>query len=226
MLSIMEARRADRNPMLSVLRIRLRTGRCRRRERGERMTEDTDGASPATPWARLASDDPASWPVGRLLSAAARRVEREWNAHLAGWDLNHASLPVLVLLAHQPRSQRELAAACSVTEQTMSRVLARMERTGYVTRAPHATDRRKVVIAITDEGRRIAEKAADRRPAEMMTTRGLTPEQVEQLRELLVIVARPAPGGESPEPSDEPATDECELDQRATDGAGQGAARG
>ncbi len=182
-------------------------------KRGERMAEDTRDAAPATPWARMASNDPAHWPVGRQLSAAARRVEREWTAHRAGWDRNHASLPVLVLLAHEPRSQRELADACSVTEQTMSRVLARMERTGYVTRAPHATDRRKVVIAITDTGREVAEKAADRRPAEAMTTRGLTPEQVEQLRTLLAIVARPAPGGEDADgehdPDDRGATDEA-----------------
>lgn len=158
------------------------------------VVDDARAPGAAAPWARMASDDPADWPVGRLLSAAARRVEREWNAHLAGWDLNHASLPVLVLLAHEPRSQRELADACSVTEQTMSRILARMERTGYVTRAPHATDRRKIVLAITDAGREVAVKASDRRPADAMTTRGLTPEQVEQLRALLAVVARPATG--------------------------------
>jgi DNA-binding MarR family transcriptional regulator len=151
----------------------------------------------------MASNDPADWPVGRLLSAAARRVEREWNAHLASWDLNHASLPVLVHLSRRPHTQRELAAACGVTEQTMSRVLARMERTGYVTRAPHGSDRRKVVLAITDAGRATAVKATDRRPAEAMTTRGLTPDQVEHLRALLAVVARP-PAEPEPEPEPEP----------------------
>lgn len=147
-----------------------------------------------------ASSDPAHWPVGRLLSAAARRVEREWNAHLGGWDLNHASLPVLVHLARSPRSQRELAAACGVTEQTMSRVLARMERTGYVRRSPHQDDRRRHVITATPEGLVALDAAADRRRAEEVVTRGLTPAQVEQLRALLVLVARPddAPGGGTP----------------------------
>ncbi|MDC7122497.1 MarR family transcriptional regulator [Cellulomonas fimi] len=138
-----------------------------------------------------ASDDPAQWPVGRLLSAAARRVEREWNTHLGGWDLNHASLPVLVHLARAPRSQRELAALCGVTEQTMSRVLARMERTGYVRRAPHEEDRRRHVISATPEGLAALGAAADPRRAEEVVTRGLTAAQVEQLRALLVLVARP-----------------------------------
>ena len=54
--------------------------------------------------ARPRLPDPARWPVGRLLSSAARRVERDWNAHLATWDLNHASHAVLAHLlgAHVP----------------------------------------------------------------------------------------------------------------------------
>lgn len=151
-----------------------------------------------------ASSDPAQWPVGRLLSAAARRVEREWNAHLAGWDLNHASLPVLVHLARAPYSQRELAGACGVTEQTMSRVLARMERTGYVERSPHHEDRRRHVITATPAGLAALRAAADQQLAEELVVRGLTPEQVEQLRGLLVLVARPEPPStpaDAPEPA-------------------------
>lgn len=133
-------------------------------------------------------EDIASWPTGRLLSAAARRVEREWNAHLSAWDLNHASLPVIVLLARADHSQRELAAATGVTEQTMSRILERMERTGYVTRVAHPDDRRRHVIALTQAGRAVLADAADPTPAEAMTTRGLAPEQVTQLRELLALM--------------------------------------
>lgn len=144
-------------------------------------------------WSAMAAPDAAGWPVGRLLSAAARRVERDWNAHLASWDLNHASQPVLVILLRGPRTQAELAAACEVTEQTMSRVLARIERRGYITRAAHATDRRKQVIAITDAGREAVLAASDPAAAEELVTEGLTPEQVEQLRGLLLLVARRAP---------------------------------
>ncbi|WP_311836296.1 MarR family winged helix-turn-helix transcriptional regulator [Cellulomonas fimi] len=133
-------------------------------------------------------DDVRRWPTGRLLSSAARQVERDWNAHLAAWDLNHASLPVLVLLAHRDHSQRELATATSVTEQTMSRVLARMERTGYVTRRPHGDDRRRHVISLTALGAEVMREAADPAPAEALSTRGLGPEQVEQLRELLALM--------------------------------------
>lgn len=172
------------------------------------MVTDMPGESEGRIPARATSTDPADWPVGRLLSAAARRVEREWNAHLATWDLNHASMPVLLHLLQHPRSQRELASASGVTEQTMSRILARMERTGYVTRAPDEADHRKYVITITDVGRSVAMLAADPRPAEAMTTRGLTPAQVEELRVLLAIVASPADGPASAPPAGTPTRDE------------------
>jgi len=141
------------------------------------------------------SDDVSRWPTGRLLGAAARGAARDWNAHLASWDLNHASLPVLVRLSWQDHSQRELADAMDVTEQTMSRVLRRMERTGYVVRVPHLTDRRRHVVRLSDAGRAVVGHASDAGPAEAIATRGLSPAQVTLLRELLVtmITAREGP---------------------------------
>ncbi|HYQ74559.1 MarR family winged helix-turn-helix transcriptional regulator [Cellulomonas sp.] len=154
------------------------------------MERDAGGPQEHPRWQAMAAPEPSGWPVGRLLSAAARRVERDWNAHLASWDLNHASQPVLVILLRGPRTQAELAAACDVTEQTMSRVLARLERSGYVTRTAHATDRRKHQISATDAGRAAVLAASDPVAAEAMVTEGLTEEQVDQLRALLLLVAR------------------------------------
>ena len=149
------------------------------------------------------SQDPSGWPTGRLLSSAARRVEREFNAHLDAWDLNHASMPVLVYLSVQDHSQRELAAAMGVTEQTMSRVLARLERLRYVSRKPHPEDRRRHVISITDAGAAALREAADLERSEAMVTRGLSPEQVPQLRALLLalIAAHPDPTDETSLPT-------------------------
>lgn len=162
------------------------------RDEGSRGDE-TSGAA--------AAGDPGAWPIGRLLSAAARRVERDWNAHLASWDLNHASLPVLIRLLGGPSTQAELAAASGVTEQTMSRVLARMQRTGYIERLPHETDRRKHRVVISERGRAVAREAADPAAADALVGRGLTPAQAEQLRTLLVIVARaPSVAGPPAEP--------------------------
>ncbi|WP_255491542.1 MULTISPECIES: MarR family winged helix-turn-helix transcriptional regulator [unclassified Actinotalea] len=155
------------------------------------------------------------WPTGRLISAVARRIERDWNAHLAAWDLNHASLPVLFLLAAGPRSQRELAAGSGVTEQTMSRIIARLDRTGYIERRTHANDRRRNDVALTEEGFRALQEAGDPRFAEELSVRGLSAEQVGQLREILAVMmaghprAWDVPPGEVPDEAPDGTSDDA-----------------
>ncbi len=139
-------------------------------------------------------DGRGEWPTGRMLSAVARRIEREWNAHLAHWDLNHASLPVLAFLSRGPLSQRDLARASGVTEQTMSRIVTRLERSGYVAREPDAHDARRHRVTLTEHGRAVFTAAGDPAVAEEMSIRGLDAEQVEALRVLLaaMLAAHPA----------------------------------
>lgn len=135
------------------------------------------------------------WPTGRMLSAVARRIEHDWNTHLAQWGLNHASLPVLFLLLRGPRSQRELARASGVTDQTMSRIVGRLERSSYVERHAHPDDARRHDVVLTDHGRAALMAAGDPRTAEEMSVRGLTPAEVAQLRTLLAAMLAAHPGG-------------------------------
>lgn len=141
----------------------------------------------------------AEWPTGRLVSAVARRIERDWNAHLARWGLNHASLPVLYLLAGGPRSQQQLAADSGVTQQTMSRIVARLERLGHVVRRPHVSDARRNDVVLTDQGRRTLAEAGDPEVAEQLGVDGLTERQVHRLREILMIMLAEQAG---PDPTD------------------------
>ncbi len=108
-----------------------------------------------------ADDDVATWPMGRLLSTAARLVEHEWNAALARHDLTHAGLLTLHALAGGPHTQRELAALSYVEEQTMSRVLDRLERSGFATRERDARDRRRLLVQITPRGEAAYRAAVD-----------------------------------------------------------------
>ncbi|MDQ1286931.1 MAG: hypothetical protein QG622_496 [Actinomycetota bacterium] len=118
-------------------------------------------------------DDLDHWATGRLLSAAARLVEHEWNAHLSRWDLNHAGLTVLHVLFGGPMTQREIAAAAQVEDQTISRTLERLERSGYVERRRHAGDRRRLVVSLTPVGRKACQQASDVAIAEGYFTDGV-----------------------------------------------------
>lgn len=95
----------------------------------------------------------ADWSLGRLLSTAARHVERDWNAFLGERGLTHAGLLALHALVGGPRTQRQLAAASQVEEQTMARVVERLERTGHVTRERDPEDRRRLQVRLTAAGR-------------------------------------------------------------------------
>jgi DNA-binding MarR family transcriptional regulator len=156
------------------------------REAGTGPYDDPEVGDPAPA-------DPEQWATGRLLFAVARRIEREWNAHLGQWDLNHAGFPVLMHLLGGPRSQRVLATESGVTEQTMSRIVARLERSGYVTRTDDPADRRRRAVAITDAGRAAGLSAARRRSAEDLATRGLDDAQVAALREVLLAMLETLP---------------------------------
>jgi MarR family transcriptional regulator, organic hydroperoxide resistance regulator len=72
----------------------------------------------------MTAPDLDDWSLGRLLSTAARLIEHDWNDWLAKHDLTHAGLLALQALQGGPLTQRQLAAANRVEEQTMSRVVA------------------------------------------------------------------------------------------------------
>lgn len=143
----------------------------------------------------LAFPDPATWPTGRLLSAAARRVERAWDAYLEQWQLSHASVPVLVVLLPGPLSQREIAATMHVTEQTVGRVLHGLQDQGYLTREPHAQDRRRRVVALTEAGRRALAELDQAQTVENLIGDALTPEEITVLRGLLTRMVQAHPRG-------------------------------
>ncbi|MCV2393765.1 MarR family transcriptional regulator [Actinotalea sp. M2MS4P-6] len=174
----------------------------------EQPSSGTATALPSS--ATEAHRPPEQWPTGRLFSAVARRIEREWNNHLAHWDLNHASFPVLALLSGGPLSQRQLALASGVTEQTMSRVLARLERQGYVERHAHETDRRRHEVHLTESGFAALLDAGDADVAEAMTVRGLDAAQIQTLRGVLLtmLAERPRPGA----PGEDQHAADCEDD--------------
>jgi MarR family transcriptional regulator, 2-MHQ and catechol-resistance regulon repressor len=62
------------------------------------------------------------------------------------------------LLRRGPSSLNELASELYLDKSTASRVVATLERKGYVTRAPHREDRRAIVLSVTAAGRRLHDR--------------------------------------------------------------------
>ncbi len=102
------------------------------------------------------------WPTGRLLSMAARLVEQSWEHVLREYNLSSAGLVVLHVVAPGPATQREIAKACRVTDQTASRTIERLERLGYVHRQTDPRDERRKSVTGTPAGRRVYEALLER----------------------------------------------------------------
>jgi len=66
---------------------------------------------------------------------------------------------------HGPMTPRELASHERVQPPSMTRVLTALEEQGLITRTPHSTDRRQVLVALTDDARALLADDRQRRDA-------------------------------------------------------------
>lgn len=91
--------------------------------------------------------------VGYLLVRAAELVSRPWSAGLQSSGINPRQFSVLALIAADPgQSQAELARRASVTPQSMSEMLTRLEAAGQVHRSELGGGR-PARVSITEDGR-------------------------------------------------------------------------
>jgi MarR family transcriptional regulator, organic hydroperoxide resistance regulator len=97
---------------------------------------------------------------GQLLLALQRATHatlQELTATLVDLDLSTSEINALGNLADdRPRTVSELGAAIGIRPTTLTGVLDRVERRGYITRGPRAGDRRAVLIELTPAGREAA----------------------------------------------------------------------
>jgi DNA-binding MarR family transcriptional regulator len=106
--------------------------------------------------------DPAEL-ADRLHSGAIRLLRRLRRADAEAGLSGPQASALSVLVFGGPASLKALAAAEQVQPPTMSRLVSDLERLGLVTRTRSEADARGVVIAATEEGRRLLQQARDRR---------------------------------------------------------------
>ncbi len=94
---------------------------------------------------------------------------------------------LLALLKLQPEiTQRELTFLLGMSRQAVAELLAKLEAKGLVEREPSTTDRRVVVVRLTDAGREAAAKqATDGRDSKRDLLDVLTDDEVAQLTDML-----------------------------------------
>jgi len=126
-------------------------------------------------------------------SRLARRLRVE-RLGLGGTEtvLSDIQLAALAALArHDSMTPGELAEHEKVQPPSMTRVIAVLEERGLVRREPHATDRRQVILTVTEEGRDVVQRVRRRREAWLaQRLQELTPDERQILRAAAPILEK------------------------------------
>jgi DNA-binding MarR family transcriptional regulator len=127
--------------------------------------------------------------VSRL--ARRLRVERLM-PELAEPALSDTQLAALATLErHGAMSPGDLAEHEKVQPPSMTRVIAALVDWGLVTRAPHPTDRRQVILTVTPAGRALVQKVRRRKEAWLAQRLAeLSPQERATLREAAPILEK------------------------------------
>jgi DNA-binding MarR family transcriptional regulator len=137
--------------------------------------------------------------LGYLFKHAGMRMEKLNTEALAPFGIDGRELGIMLVIAsHEPGSQQQAAQRLGIDRTSMVARIDALEDKGLVSRHPHAQDRRRNVVELTNAGRdtvRRATEASERAEAALLAS--LTPQEGERLREALqVVVAPPASNAE------------------------------
>lgn len=103
--------------------------------------------------------DPDARSSYRLITLAARLIQRRQDDALAHLGLTRAAVIALEGLTGGPLNQEQLAEEVRVQSQTLGRVLTRLEAAGLITRTRQASDRRQLKVELTESGAAAVEAA-------------------------------------------------------------------
>jgi DNA-binding MarR family transcriptional regulator len=131
--------------------------------------------------------------LATVLRSSVLRLSRQLRRQReAGHDLTANQLSVLGALAkHEAMTIGELAAHEQVKPPSMTRIVSNMEEAGLVVRRPHPTDKRQVVVELTDAAHTLIAANRRRRDEWLQTKlKKLTPEERDILRKAAPVLER------------------------------------
>jgi DNA-binding MarR family transcriptional regulator len=128
---------------------------------------DTPGKATASRQSDLQSDAGLATAMRISITRLARRLRVE-RLGLGGTETVLSDIQLAALSAlerHDSMTPGELAEHEKVQPPSMTRVIAVLEERGLVRRAPHATDRRQVILTVTPAGQDLVQLVRERRTA-------------------------------------------------------------
>lgn len=128
--------------------------------------------------------------LGYLLKHAQLRMKALNTRALEPYGIDGRELAVLLMLAsHEPASQQQAAKRLGIDRTTMVALLDTLEDKGLVSRHPHAEDRRRNIVELTQVGHKVLAKGTEAsEDAEREFLAPLSATAARQLRESLVRI--------------------------------------
>ena len=135
--------------------------------------------------------------LGYLLRQAAHAYQKRSVQALADLAVTPPQFSVMTMIAAYPGvSSADLARLALLTPQTVSVIVANLEKTEAVARRPHAVHGRIQHLELTEKGRGLLAEARKRvHTLEAELAVGLSPEEAAAVRRWLVRVAKPMSPG-------------------------------
>jgi DNA-binding MarR family transcriptional regulator len=94
--------------------------------------------------------------------------------------------PLTVLRVEEGMSQRELGTRLNLKDAATGKAIDALERAGLVTREKDADDRRKALVRLTDEGRKVGKKVARmRKQFQAAVVEGFSDKEKDTFRDML-----------------------------------------
>ena len=157
-------------------------------------------ASSDWPGSLVADRAPGS--AGALIPAIARAHRAMGERLLQGTGLRTGQELVILLLGDSPgRSQAEVTRWLGVEPPTTAKMLARMERAGFVERVRSTEDRRVMLVTLTEKGRSLHHRVGELwSQLNHITTAGLSDKDQRELERLLLRVLENLTPDDSPVP--------------------------
>jgi DNA-binding MarR family transcriptional regulator len=139
-----------------------------------------------------ANDMPADTLLASELRTTVMRLARRLRQQRSETSLSLSQIAALGTLdRHGPLTPGELAAHERVQPPSMTRIVAKLEASGLLTRTDHPSDGRQVLVAVSAEGHALLKADRKRRDAWLaQRMRDLSAEDVETLRKAAVVLDR------------------------------------
>ncbi len=119
------------------------------------------------------------------LYACSKEIIRRYKPFLDDIDLTYTQyIAMMILWEEEQATVKELGTRLYLDSGTLTPVLKKLENKGYIERKRSDTDERNLIVSVTDEGKKLRERAVCI-PEKMAGCVNLEKEEAEQLYRIL-----------------------------------------